>query len=401
MSQVHPFRPGSRNRVRSADAARSAALPGWLYSDPAVFATEKERLFFKSWQCVGHATEVPNPGDYITTRIVDQELFVLRGADGQLRAFHNVCQHRAHLLLKGRGNIASVIVCPYHAWSYELDGSLRKARGTRGLPDFDPAEYGLEPIRLELPLGFLCVNLDPGAAPLQEVAGALFDDLAAEAPWLGALQVNPHYSSGESDALLAANWKVLAENCLECYHCAPAHKAYSDMIEVPRYHVTRHVTQWGGWMKSAAPLRRHDSSAYQVAVDAPVQSNVFWHLFPNIEFGIMPGAESLYVFRFEPVSAEESRVHNFMLTRPGAVIPADRANFFRDVLWPEDVAICESVQRGLKSRGYRGGRFVAAPESKGADGKGTEGKGTEAGDSGISEANVHEFQRLYAKVMGI
>ncbi len=372
---------GAAIRELTDDPARSAALPGYLYSDPAVFAAERERLFFKSWQCVGHASELPNRGDYLCAQIIDQEIFVLRGADGTLRAFYNVCQHRAHELLKGRGNVASVIVCPYHAWSYELDGSLRKARATRDLPDFDPAAYGLEPVRLETSQGFLFVNLDPQATPLQDLAGDMFADLAAAAPWLGDLTVNTAYSSSAEEPLLAANWKVLAENCLECYHCAPAHKAYSEMVAVAQYRLSRH----GAWMKSEAPLRSRDSSAYRVAPDDEVQHNAFWHLFPNIEFGIMPGMASLYMFRFEPVSAEQTRIHAFLMTRPGANVPADRATYARDVFWPEDMALCHSVQRGLKSLGYRRGRFVAPAGG--------------AAESGISEINVHAFQRRYAAAM--
>lgn len=362
------------------DPARSAALPGYLYSDPAVLEAEKTRLFYKSWQCIGHESEVPKSGDYLCARIVDQNLFVLRGADGQLRAFYNVCQHRAHELLKGRGNVASVIVCPYHAWSYELDGKLRGARATKRLPDFDPAQYGLEPVHLESELGFLFVNLDTQAASLRETAGDMFADLAREVPWLSELSVNEGHFSGENDAPLAANWKVLAENCLECYHCAPAHKAYAEMVDVGRYALTQH----GAWMKSAAPLRSHDSSAYHVGPEEPVQHSTFWHLFPNIEFGLMPGDAAVSMFRFEPISAEETRIHWFLLTRPGTQLPADRVAYMREVFWPEDAAICQSVHRGLKSMGYRRGRFVAGPEA-----------------GGISEVNVHAFQRRYAAVMGL
>ena len=125
MSQVIQMPRATAIRELTDDPARSAALPGYLYSDPAVFEAEKTRLFHKQWQCVGHASELPNAGDYLVAKVIDQELFVLRGADGVLRAFYNVCQHRAHELLKGRGNVASVIVCPYHAWTYELDGKLR------------------------------------------------------------------------------------------------------------------------------------------------------------------------------------------------------------------------------------------------------------------------------------
>lgn len=368
-------------RELTDDPARSAALPGYLYSDPAVFEMEKTRLFQKVWQCVGHASELPNAGDYLVTTIIDQELFVLRGADGELRAFYNVCQHRAHELLKGRGNVASVIVCPYHAWSYELDGRLRGARSTRKLPDFDPIAYGLEPVRLETPLGFLFVNLDPQARPLSELAGDMFADMTREMPWIDRLTINPAYSAVAGErALLDANWKILAENCLECYHCSPAHRAFVDMIDVGNYTLSRH----GAWMKSAAPLRRADSSAYHVGAEEPVQHNSYWHLFPNIEFGLMPGSRALSAFWFTPTSAEQTGIAWVLLTLPGEGLPQDRVDYFSNVLWPEDVALCTSVHRGLKSKGYRGGRFVAGIDLP-----------------GVSEINVHEFQRLYAQAMGL
>ena len=381
MSHVIQMPRSAAIRELTDDPQRSAALPGYLYSDPAVFETEKTRLFHKVWQCVGHASELPNIGDYLVARVIDQELFVLRGVDGELRAFYNVCQHRAHELLKGRGNVASVIVCPYHAWSYELDGKLRGARATKSLPDFDPAAYGLEAVRLETPLGFLFVNLDPLARPLSELAGDMFADMQREMPWLDRLAINPaHSMMGGERALLDANWKVLAENCLECYHCGPAHRAFADMIDIGHYTLTRH----GAWLKSAAPLRNADSTAYKVGAEEPVQHNSYWHLFPNIEFALMPGSRALSAFWFSPVGAEQTGIAWMMLTLPGEGLPQDRVDYMSRVLWPEDVALCASVHRGLKSKGYRGGRFVAGPDLP-----------------GVSEANVHEFQRLYAQAMGL
>jgi choline monooxygenase len=365
----------------TSDPQHSAALPGHLYSDPTVFAEEKRRLFYRSWQLVAHESELPNAGDYVVAHVVDQSVIALRGADGAVRAFFNVCQHRAHELLKDRGNVRSAIVCPYHAWSYELDGSLRGARATRSLQDFDPKEYGLAPVRLERHLGFLFVNLDAGAPPLGDLAGGMFEDMARDMPWLGALAFNADHSfTGSQGTVLEANWKVMAENCLECYHCGPAHKAYADMIDVGRYALTRH----GAWMKSAAPLRRGDSSAYRVAPEEPVQYNAFWHLFPNIEFGVMPGARALSAFYFVPISAERTRICWSILTVPGETLSEDRLNYLGKVLWPEDAAICESVHRGLKSLGYRQGRFIACDEH-----------------ASISEINVRAFQRQYAEAMGL
>jgi carnitine monooxygenase subunit len=371
----------ARSAGLSPDPQRSAALPGYLYSDPAVFAEEKRRLFYASWQVVAHESELPSAGDYVCASVVDQSLFVLRGHDGVVRAFFNVCQHRAHELLTGKGNVKSVIVCPYHAWSYELDGSLRGARATRHLPAFDPQDYGLAPVRMERHLGLLFVNVDGSAPPLGELAGGMFADMAREMPWLGEVRFNEEYSfNGQEGTLLEANWKVMAENCLECYHCGPAHKAYVDMIDIGQYELTRH----GAWMKSAAPLRRGDSTAYRVRPDEPVQFNAFWHLFPNIEFGVMPGSRALSVFYFVPVNAEQTRICWFMLTMPGETLSEERLNYLGKVLWTEDVAICESVHRGLKSLGYRQGRFIASDEH-----------------ASISEINVHAFQRLYAEAMAL
>ena len=373
------MKSSARTAGVSPDPQRSAALPGYLYSDPAVFAEEKRRLFYASWQVVAHESELPNAGDYVCASVVDQSLFVLRGHDGVVRAFFIVCQHRAHELLTGKGNVKSVIVCPYHAWSYELDGSLRGARATRHLPEFDPAEYGLAPVRMERHLGLLFVNVDGSAPPLGELVGGMFADMARDMPWLNEVRFNAEYSfNGQLGTLLEANWKVMAENCLECYHCGPAHKAYVDMIDIGQYELTRH----GAWMKSAAPLRRGDSTAYRVQADEPVQFNAFWHLFPNIEFGVMPGSRALSVFYFVPVNAEQTRICWFILTMPGETLSEERLNYFGKVLWPEDSAICESVHRGLKSLGYRQGRFIASDEH-----------------ASISEVNVHAFQRRYAEAM--
>lgn len=363
------------------DPLRSAALPGYLYSDPAVLEREKQRIFYASWQVVAHESELPNPGDYACVTIVDQSLFVLRGNDGAVRAFFNVCQHRAHELLQGKGNVKSVIVCPYHAWSYELDGTLRGARATRHMPEFDPQDYGLAPVRMEMHLGFVFVNVDGRAPSLSELAGGMFADMAREMPWLCEVKFNADYSfGGQGGSVLEANWKVMAENCLECYHCGPAHKAYVDMIDVGHYTLTRH----GAWMKSAAPLRRGDSSAYPVRPDEPVQFNAFWHLFPNIEFGVMPGSRALSAFYFLPINAEQTRICWFILTMPGETLSEERLNYLGKVLWAEDKAICESVHRGLKSLGYRQGRFVASDAQ-----------------ASISEINVHAFQRQYAEAMGL
>jgi choline monooxygenase len=364
-----------------ADPARSRTLPGYFYSDARVLEEEKRRIFYKTWQLAGHVTEVPSPGDYVTADIAGQSVFVMRGKDGRLAAFFNVCQHRAHELLKGKGHVRSAIVCPYHAWAYELDGSLRTARATAHMPEFDPIDYSLVPVRLEEMLGFLFVNLDSDAPPLASLVPDMIEDMRETMPWLGELVVNKKGERSEEEfGRLAANWKVLAENCLECYHCGPAHQAFTDLVDIGSYS----CRVYGHWIKSHGAVNRLDNVAYKVDADAPVKINSYWHLWPNTEFGLFPGLRSLFAFSFSPFNAEETRMSGIMLTIPGEPLPKERLAYVRDVLWPEDESICKSVHRGLKSLGYRQGRFVIDPEKP-----------------GLSENAVHGFQRKYAEVMGL
>ena len=364
-----------------ADPARSRTLPGYLYSDPRIVEEERRRIFYKSWQFVGHVTEVKAAGDYVTADIAGQSVFVIRGKDGALAAFFNVCQHRAHELLAGKGNVKSAIVCPYHAWAYELDGTLRKARATTRMPDFDPKAYSLVPVRLEEMLGFLFVNLDPEAAPLAGLVPDMIEDMRATMPWIGDLVINREDERpGEEFWGLAANWKVLAENCLECYHCGPAHQAFTDLVDIGSYSCRVYTN----WIKSHGEIKNLDNVAYKVDADALVKVNSYWHLWPNIEFGLFPGTRTLSCFSFSPFNAEETRMVGVMLTMPGESVPKERLAYVRDVLWPEDEGICKSVHRGLKSLGYRQGRFVMDPD-----------------EPGLSENAVHGFQRKYAEVMGL
>lgn len=363
------------------DPARSRTLPGYLYSDPRVLEEERRRIFYKSWQLAGHVSEVVDTGDYVTVDVAGQSVFVIREKSGKLSAFFNVCQHRAHELLHGSGNVKSAIVCPYHAWAYEFDGTLRKARATDRLPEFDPRAYSLVPVRLEEMLGFLFVNLDPEAKPLTDLVPDMIADMRATMPWIGELAVHREGDRPQEDfGRLQANWKVLAENCLECYHCGPAHQAFTDLVDIGSYVCTVYTN----WIKSHGEVNHLENEAYDVPADAPVKTNTYWHMWPNIEFGLFPGNRTLSAFSFGPITAEETRMSGMLLTMPGEPLPRARIDYVRNVLWPEDEGICRSVHRGLKSLGYRQGRFVMDPQAP-----------------GLSENAVHGFQRKYAGVMGL
>ena len=361
------------------DAARSHTLPGHIYYRPDVLEHEISRIFARSWQIVAHQTEMANAGDYVTAEIASEPIFVIRDDEGQLRAFYNVCQHRAHTLLRGTGNVNSVIVCPYHAWTYTKSGALRTARHTKNLPDLDPSEYGLVEVRLETACGFVFVNLDPEAAAIEETWPGFVDSVNQHLPWWPELSIHSR-SDGDTHVELAANWKVLAENCRECYHCRPAHPAFVDLVDMDKYQREYHE----GWMYNLAPLNRADNEAYTVGPEKPVQQGMFWHLWPNNEIGVSLGEKSMAVFRYYPSGPETTRSCTITTAVSGVGIEAECSDYIWNTLWPEDESLCVAVHQGLKSRGYRQGRFVV-----------------DDGAANESERGVHEFQRQYAHRMGL
>ena len=149
-----------------ANPAESFTLPARFYTDPTIYEAEKATIFYRSWWCAGHKSQLTKPGSYLTTQIHEQGVVVTRGQDGVLRAFYNVCQHRGHELVQGCGE-TRMFTCPYHAWTYNLDGTLRTARLTKSLPDFKSCDFALKPVQVEDFCGFIFVNLDPAARPLR------------------------------------------------------------------------------------------------------------------------------------------------------------------------------------------------------------------------------------------
>ena len=359
------------------DPARSYTLPGWAYTEPDVYAREKEAIFYRGWHYAGPLAALKKPGDYLTAGVADQEIFVIRGHDGELRGFYNVCQHRGHELLKGRGNVKVVITCPYHAWAYDPNGALRTARGSEKVPGFDRAEFGLKAVRIETFADhFVFFNLDLDARPLGDQAGDLADELRAHIA--GFDRLTPVLERGGQ---IRCNWKVAVDNYLECYHCSPAHPAFADMLDMKGYRtVTKDV-----WSSQKGVLAKADNKAYAVRRNAPEQRGLFWWLWPTTTFNVLPGSPGMGVFNFMPAAPDRTRTTGDRYTVPGEGDPdedARRQAYGRDVLGPEDWGICESVQRGLASRGYGQGRFIA-------DAEGTE----------MSENAVHHFHRLVAEAI--
>jgi phenylpropionate dioxygenase-like ring-hydroxylating dioxygenase large terminal subunit len=359
----------------SAQAASSRTLPGWMYTDQAEFEREREAIHFRSWHYAGTTQELVKPGDFLTARIIDQSIVVIRGQDGELRGFYNVCQHRAHELLRGRGRVHR-ITCPYHAWTYGVDGQFNGARGTTKLKDFSNEAFNLKPVRVEVfAKKLIFFNLDPGAVPLRDQAADLEADLEAEVPSFDRLTVAPELASAE----IHANWKVAVDNYLECYHCRNAHPALASLINLGSFRVDVHPF----WMSHKAELGRPDNAAYPVLPGAANTRTLWWWLWPTTTFNVLPGSAELSVFSFFPLSVGSTLQWGQRFGVLGDPVDAKREQYRNGPLTAEDVALVESVQRGLHSRGYSSGRFI------------------DDGDGEVTERATHQFHRLVAGALGL
>ncbi|MEL7397841.1 MAG: aromatic ring-hydroxylating dioxygenase subunit alpha, partial [Pseudomonadota bacterium] len=209
------------------NAPVTLSLDARYYTDPAIFAKEMDGLLSTTWQFAGHANDIPKVGDYFAFEIAGQQLFSIRGRDKQVRTFYNVCQHRAHGLVQGSGN-ARVVVCPYHAWTYELTGHLRNGPNIGSVPGFDKSTVCLTEVRTEDFNGFIFVNLDDDAAPMDEWFPGVREEIAEYVPNVQELAPLECVEIPEK-----CNWKVSVENYSECYHCPINHQTFATGVIKP------------------------------------------------------------------------------------------------------------------------------------------------------------------------
>ena len=355
----------------TSNPQESYTLPSWYYTDSEVYEREKELIFYRTWQYAAHESLFPNPGDYVTLRICDQNIFVIRGRDGAVRAFYNVCQHRAHELLPdGTGNIERTIVCPYHAWVFEINGQLRGAPRSQLRPGFRRENFALKQIRLEMFLDSAFVNLDPDAVPLAELAGDMERDVRRRLPFLNDICYSRE--NGQGQTAVNAGWKVVVDNYVECYHCDHAHPAFADIICMDSY---QHDT-FGLWARQLGQDIRFENSAYAVSSESACKESFFWYLWPNMTVNVLPGSEEVNFSAIRPTGLETTSFEGHTLAGKDGFDEA-RDAYMANVLVPEDIDLCESVQRGLKSKGYSQGPIIADAER-----------------SGRGEHAIHFFHRL-------
>lgn len=349
----------------SDNAQQSYTLPSRYYLDQDIHQQEVQNIFLRSWLYVGHVSDLPEVGSYITEELAGQPIVVIRGKDGVIRSFFNVCQHRGHILLKGRGQAKNLITCPYHAWCYGLDGSLKTARMTKDVPGFDRADFGLKQVNHAFVAGLIFVNFDPDAKPedgdLPKFEKTILDNLPEM----------PDYAARHRfDFEVAANWKVVVDNFSEGYHIPVAHPTLATLYNERT--ANSEVGHWFGFYQKTA---RPGFAGFETKGDEPYLT---WFLWPNLCLLSLPGASQLIVLRIAPDGPGKSLEHaDIYCPQVGEAPNLDQVkSLFAEMFNREDIALVQSVQLGLSSLGYDQGRYVA-----------------DINNSWFSESGLHRFHR--------
>jgi Rieske 2Fe-2S family protein len=348
-----------------------ATLPGRYFHDPAIYAREQERIFSAMWVCVGRADAVAAPGAYVQVDVGRENVLVVRGRDGEVRAFLNVCRHRgARLCPEPCGQLAGAIQCRYHAWSYGLDGRLIGAPNLMRDERLDRDAYGLIPVALAVWEGLIWVNLadepEPVTAQLEPPIVERLGSLERFARYgLGDLAV------GRSIAYeVRANWKLVVENFMECYHCAPVHPELVRLL--PAF---RQGTSYQG-LPGEGTSFAEDVAAFTLSGQGerprlpgllPEDDRLYlaWVLWPNVFVNLLP--DHVIVHTLLPLAPDRSRVVCDWLFDPAEAAkpdfdPSDTVEIF-DITNKQDWEVCELTQLGMTSRAYeRGGLYVANEE---------------------------------------
>jgi choline monooxygenase len=332
------------------DLSAASTLPARWYTDPALLPLERERIFARTWQPAGHAAPVAAPGTFLACDVAGEPVLITRAQDGKLRAMSNVCRHRGSELCSGSGS-ANVIRCPYHAWTYTLDGALHGAPEFDGVANWDRTQVRLPQFRVETwgPYCFVCQ--DDAVPSLAEVFGAI----PAEASAIGC-PIDRLQFACRREYVIACNWKVYVDNYLEAYHLPAAHPSLFRELDYARYR----VDTFRYYSSQIAPIHPRTEGPRRYAYDDDSQQALYYWIFPNYMLNIYP--DNLSANIIVPLGPEKT-LTIFEWFSYGDTGVAQATIDFSDEIQQEDIRICESVQRGLRSRHYDRGRFSVKREN--------------------------------------
>ena len=335
------------------------SLPAWLYSDPGFFELEAATLFRRTWQLVCHLSDVPQAGDFHTLDLLGERVVTIRGADGQARSFHNVCRHRAARLAEGAsGNCGHRLVCPYHAWSYGLDGRLASTPKWQGFGALDPVEHGLKPVEQEVWRGFVFVRFEAGLPSVAEMMAPYAQELAPyrleDVVPQGRVTLRPR----------DVNWKNVADNYGDALHIPVAHPGLTRLFG-PSYAIEAQPwvdKMWGvvGDGEGMAWSERGYAKLMDGFDHVPEADRRVWRyyrLWPNTALDIYP--DQMDFMQFIPVSPTRTMIREIAYALPDARRETKAARYLnwrvnREVN-AEDTVLIEGVQAGMASSSYVAG----------------------------------------------
>jgi len=351
--------PARQTAPEKAVDGAAWSLPAWTYSDPDFMLLEREKVFMPSWHLVCHESDIPSVGDYATFSMSGEIAFVVRGKDGEARAFHNVCRHRAARLVDGhQGNCGRNVVCPYHAWTYQLDGRLSGVPFIEQYERFEKTEHGLTPIESAAFAGFIFIRFRAGGPALKEYMAPIAEELAI----YKTAEMKPLRKIGER--LRTVNWKNATDNYCDALHIPVAHWGLNDLIG-PTYRlaIDRGVFKIFGDLESGRSPSR-SNTAYKTVLPPtdhlPEERQRLWtyyKLWPNLMFDVYP--DQVDFMQFIPLTPTSC-----ILRESAYALPDDRremrvarylnARINRDVN-REDKDLIERVQAGMASSSFRTG----------------------------------------------
>jgi choline monooxygenase len=333
-------------------------LPASWYTDPAILALEQERIFARAWQYVGRTEQVAKPGDYFSSRAGHIPVAVVRDENGALNGFVNVCRHRGHEVVSGQGN-RRTLQCPYHAWTYGLDGCLRAVPRRERERDLPVENLSLHRVQVDTWGPFVFVNPDLEAGPLAETLGDVPASVAETGFDLDALEYE-----GRWEWIVRSNWKIGIENYLECYHCPTAHPGFSELLDVDP---DEYRLSTGRWTSSQRTHVRHSilngdrTGAYDPrggSVEA--QYHLVW---PTFTINVEAGVPNVGIDVWWPDGPDRTIGVSERWFAPDVPksLREEMIAFARQV-GHEDDSLCESVHRGLASGMVRRGRILRESE---------------------------------------
>jgi phenylpropionate dioxygenase-like ring-hydroxylating dioxygenase large terminal subunit len=336
--------------------AQGRTLPAEWYTNPKLCEREAERIFAAGWNYVGRVEQVANAGDFLTGRVGEVPIIIVHDQAGTLRAYANVCRHRGSELVLAKSGNRRTLQCHYHAWTWGLDGALRAAPHCGEQAGFNKADFPLVPLGVATFGRFIFVNPDSRSGSLADTLGQLPAIFRT-----GGADIDSLKFRERREYAIQANWKVVVENFLECYHCAVSHPGFADLIDLDRYEVVpyeRCCVQRGPCKGSARVQRKQGFGGNEV------REGIYTYLWPNFMLNVYPGAGNASTNLILPIDEHHClAVYEFFFAES---MPDDEQRAmveFIDQVQREDITIVESVQRGLRSGFYQQGQLILSREN--------------------------------------